>query len=289
MHSTYLAPSIFYNYRVVTLQKFKMIADTYPATQKMPILFIGHGSPMNGIEENPYVSAWRMLGKTLPRPQAILCISAHWLTEGTWVHTAEKPKTIHDFWGFPEELYQLTYPCPGAPAYATAVRDGVQGTEVRLDTDWGVDHGTWIVMRRLFPDADIPVFQMSIDIAKPSQFHYNVGREVASLRERGVLIVGSGNLVHNLGRIAYEPDAKPYDWAVEFDACVRELLLGEDSTSLIAYERLGHAATLAVPTPDHYWPLLYAFAGRAEGEHITFPVEGITHGSISMRTVCIGI
>jgi len=289
VRSIYLAHSIFCSYCIMILQRFKTIADAHPATQKMPVLFIGHGSPMNGIEENQYVSAWRALGETLPRPQVILCISAHWLTEGTWVHIGEKPKTIHDFWGFPEELYQLTYPCPGAPAYAAAVRNGVRSTEVWLDTDWGVDHGTWIVMRRLFPNADIPVFQMSIDISKPSEFHYAVGREVASLRERGVLIVGSGNLVHNLGRIAYEPGAKPYDWAVEFDARIRELLLGGDIASLIAYERLGHAATLAVPTPDHYWPLLYALAGRAKDECITFPVEGITHGSISMRAVCIGM
>ncbi len=256
---------------------------------RMPALFIGHGSPMNGIEDTPYARAWRDLGARLPRPAAVLSISAHWLTEGTFVLDAAEPKTIHDFWGFPEELYRVEYECPGSPALADELRAIVEGANIRPGSDWGLDHGTWVPMRHLFPFADIPTFQLSIDISRPAQFHYDLGAELAPLRDKGVLILGSGNIVHNLGRISYDPDAPAYDWATEFDALAAELIAAGDHASLIAYEQLGGAASLAIPTPDHYWPLLYVLGIQNVEEQITFPVEGIAHGSVSMRTVALGL
>ena len=256
---------------------------------KMPVLFVGHGSPMNAIETNVYSLAWEELGTKLPKPHAILCISAHWLTDGTFVHISETPKTIHDFWGFPRELYEVRYRCPGAPTVAKEIQSLVAKTDVKPDTEWGLDHGTWTVMRRLFPNADVPVFQMSIDHTKPSDFHYGIGKDLAALRKRGVLIVGSGNIVHNLRVMHYDPDAKPYDWAVEFDELTKQLIAAGDHRSLIAYEKFGKVASLAVPTPDHYWPLLYTIALQEDSEPVSFAIEGITNGSISMRTIIIGM
>jgi len=244
---------------------------------------------MNGIEDNRYSSAWEKLGSDLPRPEAILCVSAHWLTHGTFVHTAAKPRTIHDFWGFPEALYQIEYACPGAPDIANEVKTMISSTAVQADDAWGVDHGTWVPLSRMFPAADIPVFQMSIDMSKPSEFHYGLGKELAPLRERGVLVVGSGNIVHNLGRMDYDPDAEPYSWSVEFDELSRNLIEKGDHQALIDYSSLGRSAGLAVPTPDHYWPLLYILAMCEEKDTIGFPVNGIAHGSVSMRAVSAGL
>ncbi len=272
----------------MTLKEFQTAAESLPHTQNMPALFVGHGSPMNAIEDNTYARAWKKLGGALPRPAAILAISAHWLTEGTFVHVAKKPRTIHDFWGFPKALYDMTYPCPGAPEYARATADTTKGVQIREDRDWGVDHGTWIVLHRMYPDADIPVFQMSIDISRPASFHYELGRTLAPLRKRGVLIMGSGNVVHNLGKIAWEKDAEPFDWALEFDATAKELLAKGDHGALISFEDLGHAASLAIPTPDHYWPLLYTIGLQEKSDGLSFPVEGIAHGSVSMRAIRIG-
>lgn len=269
----------------MTLREFQKTAREFQKTEKLPVLFVGHGSPMNAVERNEYSRAWGELGGKLPKPKAVLCVSAHWLTEGTGVHIAKKPKTIHDFWGFPEELYNIQYPCPGAPEYAKETQALIKKTNVEPDEEWGLDHGTWVVMMHLFPKADVPVFQLSIDFPKPGAFHYELGRELAALRERGVLIVGSGNIVHNLGRIAFDPNAKPFDWALEFDELSKNFLEKGDDTSLIAYEKLGPAAKLAIPTPDHYFPLLYALGARRKGEHVSFPVTGIAHGSVSMRAV----
>ncbi len=271
----------------MTLKEFTQLTDALPYSPRMPVLFVGHGSPMNGIEDTVYAQGWKMLGETLPHPTAILAISAHWLTEGTFVHIAEKPKTIHDFWGFPKELYDITYPCPGSSVYAKATQTLITSTSVGTDLDWGIDHGTWIVLHRMFPKADVPVFQMSIDMSKPGQFHYELGRELAALREKGVLIMGSGNIVHNLGRIDFNEDASIFDWAQEFDEQAKMLIQKGDHAALIDHESLGHAAALAIPTPDHYWPLLYILGLKEKNEEIAFPVEGITHGSISMRSVLI--
>lgn len=277
--------TVFFTF--MTLNEFVHITHALPNSPRMPVLFIGHGSPMNGIEDTVFAREWKTLGETLPRPAAILAISAHWLTEGTFVHIAEKPKTIHDFWGFPKELYDLTYPCPGAPLYAEATQLLTEKTQIKKDLDWGIDHGTWIVLHRMYPAANIPVFQLSIDMSQSSQFHYDLSRALRPLREKGVLIIGSGNIVHNLGRIDFNTAATTFDWADEFDTKAKALIAEGDHEALINYEKLGHAAALSIPTPDHYWPLLYTLGLQEKGEEATFPIEGIAHGSISMRSVLI--
>lgn len=271
-------------------QQAAMLSDL-PAdgkVQRMPALFVGHGSPMNGIEDNVYVQGWKTLGETLPRPTAILSISAHWLTEGTFVHTAKTPRTIHDFWGFPKELYDISYPCPGSPEYAESTRKLLLPRDIGSDTAWGIDHGTWIVLHRMFPQHDIPVFQMSIDLSRPASFHYELGKDLGALRKKGVLIMGSGNIVHNLGRIDFSENAKVFDWAEEFDREAEALIAKGDHASLIDHEKLGAAAQLAIPSPDHYWPLLYILGLQESGEEVSFPITGIAHSSISMRAVKIG-
>ncbi len=270
------------------LKKISTLAASWPKTERLPVLFVGHGSPMNGVEDNRYARAWADLGRRLPRPKAVLCVSAHWLTEGAFVHGAAKPKTIHDFWGFPPELYSLRYPCPGSPEAARQVQDAVGQVPVGWDERWGVDHGCWIVLRRMYPQADVPVFQLSIDATRRSRIHYAIGRELAPLRERGILIVGSGNLVHNLGLMEYEMDAKPFDWAVEHDARTADLIRQGDHERLIDYEKMGEAAALSIPTPDHWWPLLYALGAGSKSEDVSFPIEGISNASVSMRAVLIG-
>jgi 4,5-DOPA dioxygenase extradiol len=269
--------------------KFKYKMDHNPKPLKMPVLFIGHGSPMNAIEENQYTQAWKILSAKLPKPNAILSISAHWLTEGTLVHESNNPKTIHDFWGFPEALYQIRYPCPGAPELAKEVKSLVKRMQIASDTEWGIDHGTWVPLRYLFPKADVPIFQLSIDISKSTQFHYNLGKELAPLRKQGVLIIGSGNIVHNLGQMQYERDAKSFDWATEFDKLTENLIIKGKHESLISYELLGKSAMISVPTPDHYWPLLYPLGLIEKDDRIDFPVTGIAHGSVSMRAITIGM
>ena len=270
----------------MTLNEFAESINALSLTPRMPALFVGHGSPMNGIEDNIFTQSWINLAAKLPRPAAILAISAHWLTQETFVHMAQKPKTIHDFGGFPKELYDLEYPCPGAPLYGEATK-ALLHLGANDDLDWGVDHGTWIVLHRMYPKADIPVFQMSIDISKPSSFHYELGTQLTKLRERGVLIMGSGNIVHNLGRIDFNENAKAFDWAEEFDDIARKLIENGNHEPLINYEKLGALARLAVPTPDHFWPLLYTLGLTQAGEEASFPIEGLTHGSISMRSVLI--
>ncbi|MEY4723494.1 MAG: hypothetical protein RLZZ324_1007 [Candidatus Parcubacteria bacterium] len=261
--------------------------DALPRSERMPLLFLGHGNPMNAVEDNAWTAAWTRLGMELPRPQAVLCLSAHWLTEGVAVHTAAHPKTLHDFYGFPPELYAVRYGCPGAPTQAEAARELLRA---EADTEWGLDHGSWSVLKRMYPDADVPVFQVSLDVRKSDREHFDLGAHLAALRERGVLIIGSGNLVHNLGRISFAPDAHPFDWAVEFDALAAGRIAQGDYESLIDYRALGTAAHLSVPTPDHYWPLLSVLgAARAAGanEKAQFPTEGIALGSVSMRAVLI--
>jgi len=257
----------------------------FPGTPRMPALFVGHGSPMNGIEDNTYAQAWAALGASLPRPRAILVVSAHWLTEGSFVHVGERPRTIHDFYGFPEAMYRLRYDCPGSPDGAELASTSIVSRPVGDDADWGLDHGAWIVLRRMYPDADVPTFQLSIDMTRSDREHYLIGRELAALRERGVLIIGSGNIVHNLGMIDFDPAAKAFPWAEEFDAFAAEKILANDDDALIEHHALGHAARMSVPTPEHYWPLLYMLGTRHADDAISFPVRGIAHGSISMRSV----
>lgn len=249
-----------------------------------PALFVGHGNPMHAVSENAYTRAWRLLGASL-RPKAILAISAHWYVRGTRVTAMAKPKTIHDFGGFPDELYQVEYPAAGSPELARRVRDLLAPLDVSLDESWGLDHGTWSVLVHMFPAADIPVVQLSIDRTKPASFHYELGAKLAPLQDEGVLVLGSGNVVHNLETVAWgDPSAAPYDWAARFDARVRELLLAKDHASLVEYSKLGPDALLSVPTPDHYLPLLYV-AGTSPRVAPTYPVGGFDLGSISMLSV----
>lgn len=255
---------------------------------RMPALFLGHGSPMNALEQNRYTTVWRELGATLPRPKAILAVSAHWYVRGTAVTAMRQPKTIHDFGGFPQALFDMRYPAPGDPALAARVTDLLSPVAVGPDQAWGLDHGTWSVLTHVYPDADIPVVQLAIDATQPAEFHYQLGARLGALRDEGVLILGSGNIVHNLRAINWNADAPGYDWAQRFDTTVRDCLARHDHAALIGYENLGGDARLSVPTPEHYLPLLYIAGLQQAGESLHFPTEGLQNGSISMRSVLIG-
>ncbi|MES2353014.1 MAG: 4,5-DOPA dioxygenase extradiol [Pseudomonadota bacterium] len=255
----------------------------------LPAIFFGHGNPMNAVATNGYTDAWRRIGQATPKPKAILSISAHYFVPETGVTVVTAPRTIHDFGGFPEELYRVQYPAPGDPDLAHKVQKLLAPLAVKLDDSWGLDHGTWSVLRHVYPDADIPVVQLSIDETKPASFHFEIGKKLAPLREEGVLIVGSGNLVHNLHTYAWGQHPRdPYDWAIRFENAAKEMILAGDYKPLINYETLGPDAALSIPTPDHYLPLLYVIATRQEREIIRFPVEGVDGGSISMLAVQIG-
>ena len=256
----------------------------------MPAVFVGHGNPMNALEDNSYTRGWRAIGQSLPRPRAIVCISAHWYIEGTRVTAMDRPRTIHDFGGFPGPLYEVTYPAPGDPVLASRVAELLKPTEVVQDGEtWGLDHGAWSVLVHLIPDADVPVIQLSIDETEPPSIHYELGRRLSALREDGVLILGSGNLVHNLHTYAWgRHGVEPFDWAQRFEARVRRLLTTREHQPLIDYGSMGPDAKLSIPTPEHYLPLLYVIAGCAGNEQVTFPVEGIDGGSVSMLAVRVG-
>jgi len=255
----------------------------------MPAVFFGHGNPLNALQRNAWTDGWAATGKEVPRPRAVLSVSAHWYLPATLVTAQERPRTIHDFGGFPRELYQVKYPAPGDPELARRVRDLLAPLPVGLDEGWGLDHGTWSVLCHVFPEADIPVVQLSIDETQPAAFHYETGRRLSALRDEGVLVIGSGNLVHNLHAYAWgRYVAEPLDWAVRFESQARELLLAGDDRPLVNYEALGRDAMLSAPTPDHYLPLLYVLGLRREGEQVSFPVEGFDGGSISMLTVRVG-
>lgn len=255
----------------------------------MPAIFFGHGNPMNALAQNVWTEGWAAIGKEIPRPRAVLCVSAHWYLPATMVTAMPAPRTIHDFGGFPRQLYEIKYPVPGDPELARRVQNLLEPVPVRMDETWGLDHGTWSVLCHVFPEADVPVIQLSIDETQPAEFHYETAKRLTVLRDEGVLIVGSGNLVHNLHAYAWgRQEIEPFDWAVRFEARARELLLAAEHEPLIAYETLGRDAALSIPTPDHYLPLLYVIGQRREGEDVSFPVEGFDGGSVSMLTVRIG-
>jgi 4,5-DOPA dioxygenase extradiol len=255
----------------------------------MPALFLGHGNPMNAVADNDTTRAWSALGTSLPRPAAILCVSAHWYRPGAAVTAMARPRTIHDFGGFPRQLYEIQYPAAGDPALAARVASLLAPEAVAMDQEWGLDHGTWSVLVHLFPDADIPVVQLGIDESKDAAWHFDLARKLAPLREEGVLVMGSGNLVHNLHTYAWgRKGVAPLDWALRFEALARELMSAGDFAPLIAYEGLGRDAMLSAPTPDHYLPLLYVLAQREGDEPVAYPVEGFDGGSISMLAVQIG-
>ena len=256
---------------------------------RMPVLFIGHGSPMNAVQRNRYTEAWSVIGVEVPRPSAVLCVSAHWYIPGAALTVNAAPRTIHDFSGFPPELYRVQYPAPGDPRLARRVRKLLSPLTVELAETWGLDHGAWSVLKHVYPRADVPVVQLSIDETQAARFHYEIGQRLAPLREENVLIVGSGNLVHNLHAYAWgRHAAEPYEWALRFERRARQLLMAGEYASLVDYQNLERDALLSVPTPDHYLPLLYVSGAAMEGDPVAFPVEGIDGGSISMLAVRIG-
>lgn len=255
----------------------------------LPAIFFGHGNPMNAVQNNRYTAAWRQIGHAIAKPKAVLSISAHWFVPETGVTITTAPRTIHDFGGFPRELYRVQYPAPGDPVLARRVQSMLKPLPVRLDESWGLDHGTWSVMCHVYPEADIPVVQLSIDETRPPAFHFEIGQRLAPLREEGVLIVGSGNVVHNLHAYAWgQHMPEPYPWAARFEQEARGMLLAGDNQPLIDYERLGSDAVLSIPTPDHYLPMLYVIGTRQADEAVSFPVEGVDGGSISMLAVQVG-
>jgi 4,5-DOPA dioxygenase extradiol len=253
-----------------------------------PAAFLGHGSPMNTLEHNAYTSAWREFGAALHKPKAVLMISAHWFTPGTHVTAMQAPETIHDFRGFPQALFDFRYPAPGSPELARRVAQLLQPLEVGLDEKWGLDHGAWSVLAHVFPGADVPVVQLSIDRTQPPQWHYDLAKRLAPLREEGVLIVGSGDVVHNLGIMNWREQNVAFDWAVRFNDLVKSHLAQPDHPTLINYEKLGEDARLSIPTPEHYLPLLYVIAVQRPEDKLSIVSDGIVGGSISMLSVAIG-
>ena len=265
--------------------------DLQEVGHKHPVLFIGHGSPMNGIEDNEFSRTWAKFGKEIPKPKAVLVISAHWLTKGTHITAMDHPKTIHDFAGFPKELFEVQYPAKGSPELAITTSKLITTTKVELDHEWGLDHGTWTVVRHMYPNADIPVLQLSIDFSQPAQYHYDLAKQIVSLRNKGVLIIGSGNMVHNLRMVAWDKLQEPeygFDWAIEMNSIFKEKLSDRDFSALIHYEKLGLAAKLAIPTPDHYYPLIYSIALAEKNDEISFFNDIAVGGSLTMTSVKFG-
>jgi 4,5-DOPA dioxygenase extradiol len=272
---------------IVILQE--LLAHSMEKSGTMSAIFFGHGSPMNAIAQNEYTEAWSEIGRTISRPKAILCVSAHWYVPAVAVTAMERPRTIHDFGGFPQELFEVQYPAPGSPELARRVQELLGEGVIADDTHWGLDHGTWSVLTHVFPKADVPVVQLSINETETAKFHYQTAKRLSALRDEGILIIGSGNLVHNLHTYAWgRHDVEPFDWALRFEEKACELILADDHNPLIEYESLGRDAMLSAPTPDHYLPLLYILALKRDGEKVTFPVEGFDGGSISMLSVQIG-
>lgn len=277
---------------VYTLNELDKLTGTGKSTDKMPVLFLGHGSPMNAIEENDFVRGFRDAGARLPKPRAILCISAHWETNGTFVTAMEHPPTIHDFGGFPPALYEVQYPAPGDPALAKETSELVKKTQVGLDLQqWGLDHGCWSVVKHLYPKADIPVVQMSLDHTKPASWHFELAKDLAALRKKGVLIVGSGNMVHNLRMVAWDKLQEPgfgYDWAIEASTKMKQYMADGNFQPLIDYDKQGQAFKLSIPTPDHFLPLLYILGLKEEKEELRLFNDQALGGSLTMTSVQIG-
>ena len=257
----------------------------------MPVLFIGHGSPMNGIQDNEFSQRWTQIAREIPIPAAVVVVSAHWYTKGTWITAMDFPKTIHDFSGFPQELFNIQYKAPGDPELAKETASLIHSTKVEMDHDWGLDHGTWTVVRHMYPKANIPVLQLSIDYTKPPEYHYELAKELYELRKKGVLVIGSGNMVHNLGMVAWDKltdNSYGYDWALQMNSIFKNLITNGDHKPLIHYESLGKEAKLAIPTPEHYLPLLYTLGIKGEKEPISFFNDKAVGGSLTMTSVKFG-
>ena len=273
------------------LQDLKKWSTDLTSSPLMPLLFLGHGSPMNAIEENEFVVGFRNIATTLPTPTAILCVSAHWFTNGTMVTAMEMPPTIHDFAGFPEELYKVEYPAKGDPGLAALTKEILSPNLVTLDEKWGLDHGAWSVIKHLYPKANIPVIQLSIDYTKPPLYHFELAKQLQILRNKGVLIIGSGNIIHNLGLVDwanFDKDNHGFDWAVEAKSTINHLLLNGNYQPLIEYQNQGNAFKLAIPSPDHYLPLLYTLGLQQKGEAIQLFNDKLMAGSLSMTSIKIG-
>ena len=274
----------------MTINDLNNLNHSSSDTGRMPALFVGHGSPMYAIEENEFTRTWQKLGESMPMPRAIICISAHWETHGTLVTAMQKPQTIHDFGGFPKELYEVQYPAPGDPELAKQTIKTITGTQVLEDNKWGLDHGAWSVIRHLYPAAQIPVIEMSMDYNRSPKEHYELAKELATFRDKGVLIIGSGNIVHNLRRVAWDkdPDAEyGFDWAMEANDTFKTLILENKYKELMDYKQLGAAVQMAIPTPDHFIPLLYALALKNEDEELSFFNDKAVMGSLSMTSLKI--
>jgi 4,5-DOPA dioxygenase extradiol len=277
-------------YGMTNLNELYSQSQLLANTDRMPVLFLGHGSPMNAIEENEFIVGFRNIAKTLPTPHAILCISAHWFTNGTKVTAMEMPKTIHDFGGFPQELFDVQYPAKGNPVLAKLTKELLLPTAIELDEKWGLDHGAWSVIKHLYPDANIPVIQLSIDYTKPAQYHFYLAQKLNSLRNKGILIIGSGNIIHNLGMIDvrnWDKDNHGYDWAIEARATTNKYLLDGDFQPLINYQKLGKAFQLAIPTPEHYLPLIYCLGLKQKNEALSLFNDKLLAGSLSMTSLKI--
>ena len=272
------------------LNELNKITAPFNSTAQMPVLFLGHGSPMNAIEENEFVTGFRNIGKEITKPNAIICISAHWETKGTFVTAMQKPPTIHDFGGFPQALFDVQYPAPGDPELEKETKSLITKTTVGLDDKWGLDHGAWSVIKHLYPNADVPVIQLSLDYSQPPQYHYDLAKQLASLRKKGVLIIGSGNLVHNLRMVAWDKlnaGEYGYDWALEAKAKMNQFILSNDHQQLINYKSQGKAFDLAIPTPEHYLPLLYTLALKETDEKVSLFNDKALAGSLSMTSLKI--
>ena len=272
------------------IQELNKMTEYFGKTKKMPVLFLGHGSPMNAIEENEFVSGFRKLAKNLPKPNAILCVSAHWETKGTFVTAMQNPPTIHDFGGFPKELFAVQYPAPGSPQLANETKALITKTEVGLDHKWGLDHGAWSVIKHLYPNADIPVIQLSLDYSQTPQYHYELAQQLKSLREKGILIIGSGNMVHNLGKVEWRRlnENFGYDWAMEANEKMKKYILDQNHQELIDFRSQGKAFDLAIPTPEHYLPLLYSLAMQDKNEAVELFNDKAVAGALTMTSVKIG-
>ena len=272
------------------LDVLNKLTEPMSKTAKMPVLFLGHGSPMNAIEENEFVTGFRNIAKGIPKPNAILCVSAHWETKGTFVTAMQNPPTIHDFGGFPKELFAVQYPAPGSPDLAKETKTLITKTEIILDDKWGLDHGAWSVIKHLYPNADIPVIQMSIDYCQSPQYHYELAQQIKSLREKGVLIIGSGNMVHNLGMVEWKRlnETFGYDWAIEANEKMKKFILSSDHKQLINFRSQGKAFDLAIPTPEHYLPLLYSLALKDDKDDVSLFNDKAVAGSLTMTSVKIG-
>lgn len=273
------------------LNSLKAYSDTLSNTERMPVLFLGHGSPMNAIEENEFVTGFRNLGNRLTKPNAILCVSAHWETRGTFVTAMASPRTIHDFGGFPQALFDVQYPAPGSPELASETKKIITKTEVGLDEGhWGLDHGAWSVIKHLYPDADVPVIQLSIDYTQPAQYHFELAQQLSVLRDKGVLIVGSGNMVHNLGLVAWNKlnEQYAYDWATEASNKMKDFIMNNNTQGLVDFKKQGKSFDLAIPTPEHYLPLVYAMALKNNTDEITLFNDKPVAGSLTMTSVIIG-